>query len=90
MTAETQPDPKPHIGAVYRETATGVEYTLAGLRSHRQVFMAEKPTGSGRIIDRLSLDELAGRFIFVRCNHEDFCCTEHRTHTAPHRGCLMR
>ncbi|MCC3299395.1 hypothetical protein [Arthrobacter caoxuetaonis] len=82
--------PAPHIGAVYAENATGDEYTLSGLRSRGQVFLAENSTGSGRIIDRLPLEELAGRFTFVRCNHDDFCCTAHRTHTSPHRGCLLR
>lgn len=81
---------RPHVGAVYRERATGIEYTLSGLRSHRQVFLAENPFGNGRIIDRLPLDELVERFDPVRCNHEDFCCAEHRSHVMPHRGCIMR
>lgn len=89
-TAEGTSRPQPHIGAVYREAATGIEYTLSGLRSHRQVFLAENPFGNGRIIDRIALDELTERFTFVRCDHENFCCTEHRVHTAPHRGCMMR
>lgn len=49
---------RPHVGAVYREKATGIEYTLSGLRSHRQMFLAENPFGNGRIIDRLPLVEL--------------------------------
>lgn len=78
------------IGAVYAERTTGAEFTLVGLRSHGQVVLAENASGSGQIIDMLPLQELAGRFTFVRCNHDDFCCTAHRTHTSPHRGCLLR
>lgn len=81
---------RPHIGAVYREKATGIQYTLSGVRSGRRVFLAENPLGAGRIIDRVPLDELAERFQPAGCNHQDFCCTEHRTHIAPHRGCMLR
>lgn len=84
------PAHRPHIGAVYLENSSGLEYTLAGLRSHRQVFLAENPFGNGRIIDRLPLQELAERFMFLRCDHENFCCTDHRLHVSPHRGCLLR
>lgn len=84
------PPVRPHVGAVYAERGTGDEYTLSGLRSHRQVFLAENPFGNGRIVDRISLQDLAELFDFVRCDHERFCCTEHRVHVTPHRGCLMR
>lgn len=84
------PPVRPHVGAVYREKATGIEYTLSGLRSHRQVFLAENPFGNGRIVDRAGLADLEDLFDFVRCNHEDFCCTHHRVHVTPHLGCLMR
>lgn len=89
MEAQSQPV-RPHVGAVYAEKGTGVEYTLSGLRSHRQVFLAENPFGNGLIVDRISLDDLADQFYFIRCDHERFCCSEHRIHVCPHRGCLMR
>lgn len=81
---------RPHLGAVYRQKDTGVEYTLSGRRSGNTLFLAEHPFGNGRIIDRLSLPDLGSQFDYVRCNHEKFCCSEHRVHATPHLGCMMR
>lgn len=78
-------------GGSYQEKATGREFFLQGIRSKRRVCLIYDLGGPGQeIIDFLPVDEMSGRFVFLHCNHDYFCCTAHRIHAQPHNGCLMR
>lgn len=96
MTEPPSPESTPPriqlgVGAVYIETATGREFVLAALRSRKRVCMIHDRSGTERcVLDYLEVQELADRFTFDRCNHEDYCCSRHRIHVQPHLGCLFR
>ncbi|WP_227471700.1 hypothetical protein [Paenarthrobacter sp. YJN-5] len=77
------------IGHVYKDKADGSQWTLSGLRSGRTIILSAVAPGTGHR-DRVSVDTLADNYEHVGCDHENFCCIEHRTHVMPHRGCMLR
>lgn len=77
------------IGHIYKDNSDGSLWTLTGLRSGRTVALTSV-TVEGEFQDRVSMDTLADGFEHVGCDHENFCCIQHRTHVALHRGCMMR
>ncbi|WP_422759043.1 hypothetical protein [Paenarthrobacter sp. C1] len=79
------------IGFTYKDKATGETWTLSGLRSGRNVILVRGDMRTPEEIrDRVSVDDLADHYDHEGCDHENFCCTLHRTHVMPHRGCIMR
>jgi len=77
------------IGHVYRDKKDGSLWTLSGLRSGRTVILTA-PTPEGGFRDRVTLDELADNYEHEGCDHDNYCCTTHRSHVTPHHGCMMR
>jgi hypothetical protein len=79
------------IGFTYKDKATGEIWTLSMLRSGRNVVLIRgdmrKPD---EIRDNVHVDTLADNYEHVSCDHENHCCTLHREHVIPHRGCMMR
>lgn len=94
LSAETLATPKLRIpvgiGHIYRDKSDGSEWTLTALRSGRSVILASTAPGGG-IRDRVAVDTtLPDDYEHVGCDHVNHCCTQHRTHVMPHRGCMMR
>lgn len=77
------------IGHIYKDKTAGSLWTLTGLRSGRTVILTSTTEGGG-FRDRVPVDTLADDYEHVGCDHENHCCTLHRTHVTPHRGCMMR
>lgn len=76
------------IGFTYREKTTGDTWTLTALRSGRSVVLQ---SAAGEVRDRVEVDTtLPDDYEHLGCNHETNCCTIHRTHVMPHRGCMLR
>lgn len=81
----------PSTGALYRQNSTGREFEVAGHRSKGRVCLIHDAEGDDReVLDYLPVLELEEKFAFLKCNHTDFCCSNHNTHSQPHRGCLLR
>ncbi len=78
------------IGHVYKDKSDGGLWTLSGLRSGRTVVLTSWTAPDGKICDRVTLDTLADDYEHVGCDHENYCCTLHRSHITTHRGCMMR
>lgn len=92
LSAETLAQPKLRIpigvGFTYREKGTGETWTLVSLQSRRSVFLR---SATGEVRDHVDVDStLPDDYEHVGCNHESNCCTMHRTHVMPHRGCMLR
>lgn len=92
LSAETLAQPELRIpigiGFTYRDKSTGDVWTLTGLRSGRSVILQSE---AGEVRDRVPVDTtLPDEYEHVGCDHENHCCTTHRTHVMPHRGCMMR
>jgi hypothetical protein len=76
------------IGFTYRDKSTGVVWTLSALRSGRSVILRSE---AGEVRDRVDVDTtLPDDYEHLGCDHDNHCCTIHRTHVMPHRGCMMR
>lgn len=81
----------PSTGSIYSQNSTGREFEVAGHRSKGRVCLIHDANGEAReVLDFLPVLELEEQFTFVRCNHDDFCCSNHNTHAQPHSGCLLR
>ncbi|WP_354214769.1 hypothetical protein [Arthrobacter sp. UYCo732] len=94
LSAETVAVPQLHIevgiGHVYKDKSDGSLWTLTGLRSGRSVILTSNADGR-EYRDRVPVDTtLPDDYEYVGCDHENHCCTSHRTHVMPHRGCMMR
>ncbi|MFT4470521.1 hypothetical protein ACMX2H_11510 [Arthrobacter sulfonylureivorans] len=80
-----------NIGASYRCKSTGTVFVLEGLRSKRRVCLIHDAKGQNREVrDYVPVDDLEAGYEYVGCDHVDHCCTRHRVHVSPHRGCMMR
>lgn len=78
-------------GFTYRERATGKTWTLIGRRSGRRVGLSHgRGTMSQQLRDFVPVAVLEADYEFLDCNHTDYCCSIHDTHTSPHRGCILR
>lgn len=79
------------IGFTYKDKSTGEVWTLSMLRSGRSVILVRGDMRNPEEIrDKVHVDTLADDYEHVGCDHENHCCTLHRTHVTPHRGCMMR
>jgi hypothetical protein len=79
------------IGFTYKDKATGEIWTLSMFRSGRNVVLTRGDgRQSGDVREKVHVDALADDYEHVGCDHDNHCCTLHRTHVAPHRGCMMR
>ncbi len=61
---------------------------LATHEAHTWTYRERKENGHG-IAPHVDLDEQHG-CPGIEHDHEKRCCTEHRTHTRPHMGCILR
>lgn len=75
-------------GQTWRQNDTGAHVVLLGRRTTS--WIARQTTGGQKKHIQISLTTLDTDFEYVACDHERWCCTGHRTHTSPHRGCVLR
>jgi len=90
-----QPTDKPTfltvVGGSYIDRETGKTFILEGLRSKQRVCLIHDARGPGRDVrDYTPIEDLKAGYDFGGCDHENSCCSHHRIHVSPHRGCLMR
>lgn len=50
----------------------------------------EPPGADRRVLDSVPWEEFDALFEYASCDHAAYCCTHHRSHTMPHRGCMLR
>lgn len=80
--------PRPTTGQVWKDKETNVAYSVLGFRSNQKI--AVTPVIGDTQVQWLSLDEMINKYEYVSCDHTNFCCTTHKKHTSPHRGCMLR
>jgi len=72
-------------GATYRDTRTGENAVLLGLKVSQTVIQYDSGAKS---IPHAEFNEF---FVDTGIHdHESFCCDEHDLHTMPHKGCILR